>query len=385
MATQTISPPVRALPDLLHELQRFPSGTNILSVYLDTSPARLPTRDYLVALRDGCKAVRAGLPGTEEAGSFLLFDRAVAAVERVLAMPGLIESPAMALFAPAGGDEALAAVVPIPTVDRVTWGEHPVLEPLEEALDEHERIAVVLFDKERARLISIYLGKIEETLEIADVVPGKQATGDWFGLAQKRYARHHEQMVLHHAKRTIRLATTQLRRLAYDRLFVGGPDEAISVLLDQLPTPLRTRLAGTLSLELFASDDEVLHAALAAAERAERADELTAINDLVETRMERHVRLGPESTFGALHEARVQRLFVVRDHALAGARCQTCGRLTTMVGLCPACAGETAPVDDLLELALTQAREQGARVEFVEGEAATILRSHGSLAARVRY
>ena len=78
------------------------------------------------------------------------------------------------------------------------WDVQPHLAPLYALLGEYERVAAILIDKERARLFIVYLGAIEEQRELRDWVPGKQATGGWFALAQTHYARRHEEYVLHH-------------------------------------------------------------------------------------------------------------------------------------------------------------------------------------------
>jgi hypothetical protein len=49
-----------------------------------------------------------------------------------------------------------------------------------------------------------------------------------------------------------------LRKHSFDRLLLAGPDESLAVLKRELPRPLRARLAGTISVPLFASDAEVL-------------------------------------------------------------------------------------------------------------------------------
>jgi peptide subunit release factor 1 (eRF1) len=283
-------------------------------------------------------------------------------------------------------DPDWAFVVSLPTrpVERLVWNAKPEIEPLLEAVDEGERIAVLFFDKERARLFVIALGEIEERQGVFDEVPGKQKTGDWFALSQKRYERHHEDHVLRHLHRTMAVLMDELHRRPFDRLFVAGPPEALSMLMHHLPRPLRLRYSGTLELEWFAPDSEILDAALKAAEAAERQHELDLVNRLLDN-LNGQVVLGLEPVLAALWERRVDRLLMTGAIKGPGGRCPACGRLVAGSGPCPVCETEVVPVDDLRAAIIEQALASEAKVEFVEGEAARRLEEHGSIGGWTRY
>lgn len=372
----------RTIPGVLRLLRdNEPPPGGVLSVYLDTSPARQAGQAYLLAFRDVCRAIRADLLAEQRDR----FEAARAQVERYLTDEPIARHLGVALFAAADPGYFQAVALPRPPIEDIAWSEQPELGPLLQVLDEYERVAVALFDKEWARLFTIVLGAIEERRTIQDDVPGKQATGDWYALAQTRYARHQEDHVLRHAKHTIRDLMELLRTRPFDRLLIGGPVEAVAVLTQQLPRPLRSRLAGTVRLELFASDAEVLDAALPAAAEAERQGELKAVEALIEAADTAHARLGVAPTLAALGERRVYRLLVADDFAGAGRECPTCHQLVAGPERCPTCGGPTVPVSDLRERAIEQAYEQGAGVETVSGEAAVKLAENGGIGAWVRY
>ena len=339
---------------------------------------------YLIAFRNSCVHIRSQIESAEP-DCRRRFETAATAVDQFLEQPPTFESQGLAIFVAVDDSTFMVTQFPQRTEDHVLWGIEPSLDLLEEILDEFERFAVLLFDKEHSRLFAIFLGKIEKKYDFKDYVQGKQATGGWFGLSQKRYERHHDAQVLRHAKRTIRTAMDLLRDKPFDRLLIGGPDEAVSLLIDRLPKPLRNRLAGTIRVELFARDAEVLAAALVAIEVEERTQELSEVESLIERVSTPHVEMGLEPVLCALIEGRVRRLFIADGMEGDGYRCETCGRLTAASGRCPSCNGSTDPIVDLREHAVAQAIAQGARIEFVEGKASELLTASGGLGARTRY
>lgn len=375
---------VQSIPEVLDRLRSAPPDRRYLSVHLDTSPGRTIGQAYTTWLRDAIRQLRDEI-GDADREEKQRFERAAQAVETFVAVQATNEPPGLAMYADGTGELELAVALPMSPLNLVTWKEQPAIEPLVEALDEQERIAVLLIDKERTRLFTIFLGQIEERTVFADEVPGAQATGGWFGLSQKRYQRHHEDHVLRHVKRTVRAMMDELRQHPFDRLFVSGSPEAVTTLTHQLPRPLRDRLAGTFELELFASDAEVLGAAMREAELAERRYELDEVHALLNASTGQNAAVGADATLGVLNEARVHRLFVARDLDLDGAECPTCSRLLLQTGDCPVCGTTLEPVPSIRERAIASALDQGARVEVVAGEAADLLMEHGGMAAWTRY
>jgi hypothetical protein len=373
---------VQAIPDVLERLRVLdPPGGRVLSAYFDTSSGRVQGQAYLLSYRDQCKALREALPP----GELPAFEAAAAQAERYLTRELVPGQPGTAVFA--AGEPSYFTVVALPQrpLESLHWGARPDLGPLQAVLDNYERVAVLLFDKERARLFTVYLGAIEEQRELLDVVPGKQATGGWFALAQSRYARHHEVHVLRHAQHTVAALTELLRTRPFDRLLLAGPAEALALLRAHLPRPLKSRLAGTLRLELFANEAEVLQATLAAAENLERQSEVAAVQELIEATSTPRVALGLEDTLVALSEDRVHRLFLADTFDGMGGTCAVCARLVAGADTCPVCGARKLLPGQLREQVIERALAQGAGVETVSGEAAKLLRRCDGIGAWTRF
>ena len=259
------------LRSALARLRGATPGQYMLSIYLDTSPERIVRQAFLLAYRDGIRSVRATL-SRKAVGQF---EAAAMRAEQYLTEEFVPHARGLALFVDAGLQNVIAVRLPKPPIpEQVVWQPSAEVGPLEAILDDNERIAVVLFDTQRARVLTVFLGVIEDEQELEDYVPGKQATGGWFGLQQTNFERHREDHLRRHAERTARVLMDVLRTRPFDRLLLAGPEEPLAVLRRELPRPLRARLTGTLDLEFVASDREVLDAALAAVDSLLRPEQL---------------------------------------------------------------------------------------------------------------
>ncbi len=398
-----------AIPNVLQALRETaPPKAGVLSVYLDTSVHRIQGQAYLLAFREGCRTIRANLdtaPRPEQKA----FEAAAEQATHYLTHEFVPRHPGLALFASADSGYFFAVPIPQQPADSVTWAPEPQLAPLEEALDDFERIAVALVDKQQARLFSVYLGEIQEEREFESEVTGKRAPGDWprrtrpsgpqegrqipgkqgitvwAGMAQDRQKRRHYEHARQHLRRTAHELMEILNARPFDRLILAGPEEATVLLEEDLPRPLRGRLSGRMTLPVTASEPEVLRATLQEAEEIERRVELDMVNQLIEAATTPRAELGLAATLDALADARVHTLFLADSFSAAGAECPNCGRLAGESGRCPACGDSEMTPIQLRERMIDQAVAQGARIEIVSGPAAAALAEHGGVGAYTRF
>jgi peptide subunit release factor 1 (eRF1) len=376
-----MKPELAALPLALKELQApSPPGRSVLSVYLDTGPARTNGPAYLFTFRDGCKALRLTTPFAQ----LHALDTVIVSAEHYLTTRFSPGKPGLALFVSSDGP---LRVVDLPAApdEEVCWDAQPHLAPLYAMLGEYERVAAVLIDKERARLFMVYLGQIESQQEIRDWVPGKQATGGWYGLAQTHYARRHEEYVVQHVRHTIAALLSMFHAHPFDRLLIGGPDEAVALLKQRLPRFLRSRLAGAINLEVIAGTNEVLRAVLAESATLEQQVELQDVRELLDTETSPYVAVGLDETLATLSDRRVRRLVVSDLFERPGRVCMICNRLLVEGDCCPVCNTPLVAVSDLREQLIARAQDQGALVEVVTGSAGERLMQRDGLGAWLRY
>jgi peptide subunit release factor 1 (eRF1) len=260
-------------------------------------------------------------------------------------------------------------------------------------------------DKERARILTVWMGRIEHRIEFEAPLPGRIAGGGWATGAAPRgrgkvaemgpgrvhssqagYVRHIEYHVHLHMQRVVDELWRLSRQRTFDRLIIGGTQEALAALRPMLPRSLANRVVGEFAGEMYASDADILGRVRGIEENAERAYEAALVTDILERapKGERAVT-GWDGTLAALSEGRVHLLVLIEGQTAAGYACPE-GHFVVKgrVELCPLCDEPLWPVDDLAARAARLAMTTDAAVEFVRGEAAGMLAPHG-VAAVLRY
>lgn len=400
---------VRSLPGALATLEDLPpTESGILSVVLDTSVSRVPGQAYLLFFRNAAREVRAELE-TRASVDIKSYDAAVEQVDYFLLHQFAPRNPGLALYV--ASDPELFLAVPLPTrpTQQVVWDNRPLVAPLIEVLDDYERVAVALTDKREARIFTVYLGAIdlEHTIE-SDLVgrhapgdyphrtrsprvregrytPGMGATVAWSGMAQSSQERRHQQQAMAHARLVAGALMDLLRERPFDRLFIAGPEEAVNMVRDVLPRPLEARFAGTVSMQVGASEAEVLDEMLRIAEEREREGEVAIVRRLLDGAGVGTATLGLEPTLEAASDGRVDKLVVGDDLPGHVRVCTQCGRLTSETEQCPRCGNTLTEASDPRERLVTEVLDHGGRVEFISGEAEQLLLENGGVGAFTRY
>lgn len=353
----------------------------VLSLYLDFDPAEGTRRDVRAAVNAALDSARERL-----AGDAALMDgyererRAIRSLFRRFTLQG--RSVVVFSSQPVGLSDVFQLQVPVYSMAR--FARRPFVSQLAAILDDHERYGVVLLDKEQARILSIYLDRVDDQRVVRGTYPGRTAMGGW---AQARYERHRDAHLHRHLLRVVGALEQEWRRRRFDRLVVGGPDEARSALLSVLPRHLRSRVVGTFTAELFASDDAVRERVRTMMAEAERAAELSTITDLIEGAKGGSLAvLGWARTLEALTEGRVHQLVLADRTRKAGYACPNRDfAATDRAKACLVCGATLLRVRDLAEWAVETAYDTKASVETVRGEAAKLLRAEQGIGAVVRY
>jgi peptide chain release factor subunit 1 len=362
-------------------LGRFRSPQRVLSIYLSFEPSGGERRDIHAALEDALVSLEGqSLDERSRARLAEEGELAKAYLQRGFALHG--RSVIIFSCKPRKLWEVFQLQVPVHPLAR--FSDRPAVAPLAALLDAHERYAVVLADKDRARILHVYLGQVEHEIDVADGYPGRSRKGGW---SEARYSRHRETHLHAHLLRAMEQLLDEERRHPFDRLVVGGPDEARSAFLAVLPRSLRSRVAGTFAAEQFRSDFDVVERVRAIEETAHGKAKVHEVSDLLDTaRAGGPAVLGWDETLQALGEGRVHRLVLVDGAAQAGRTCAA-GHFACVESLsaCPLCGKPLEAAIDLQEWAVRRALDTDATIESVQGEAADALATGGAIGALLRY
>ncbi len=358
----------------------------ILSVYLDCDQSRQENlnRGFTAALTQRLRGIEQGIP--DENGRSLFretAERVLSAVER--AIP---RGKSLVFFADGSSDFFFEKELAVNVHTEVRWEPGPYLRPLVEMLDEYERYAVVLVNRQEARLFTVFMGEIEENREIFTERRKrfKQTAKDNV-LSQPNLQRRDDE----HAQMHLRDVADALDRLAsgkvFDRLVLGGPHEVVKALEGRLSKRLRELEFGELGLAVDANEREVLDATMKLQQRTERSGETIAVDRLITAASKRsQAVLGLAPTLEAMHVGSIMRLVYVQNYAQPGGQCTKCESLFAgEPGSCPYCGGEVRPAGDVVTRLVQRVVDSGGEAESVFNDAADRLRKHGSIGAFLRF
>lgn len=351
-------------------LERSLRGARVLSVYLDgtaTDPAK--QRAWRVQLDHCLDDLRVWLVGTSHAEREE-FERCVRLLEDELkAFTRSVGAPGWAAFITAQGVRE-ASPLPVPMPTQAVWSTGMSVAPYMRALKETRPLVIALVDSTRTDVYQYYLGAIEriETIHAHHVVMAPSHMGNaprqGFHPGTRGETGHDE------AQRSLLAGTNRMLAQAADRLIrvaggegwivTGGIPQVSRQLADKLSARVPDRVLNLDSLDIHASEADLVEVARAAASRLRNAADAAHTAEIADRGAATGLgALGPAATREALGQSRVRELYIthhyLEDHA--------------------------AEAEDAVRAAI----DQDATVEEVSGPAAEQLDAHGGMAARLRY
>lgn len=271
--------------------------------------------------------------------------------------------------------------LPVAVPDRLEIADRPYLRPLLTLIDEFERYLVVLIDAGTARLAEVFMGAIEDVTALSTYV--QPATGDWV----ERTTHRHDEQLRRHARSVVARIETRWLEQPYDWLLIGGTEEALGALRQELPKTLRERLAGELPLSPQVDLSRVLERVLEIEREREQRIEAERVETLITSALKGGPAvLGIDDTLQAVMEERVHILLVEDGFTQPGWICAYCRSLgVRAVSACPVCGAGVSAVEDIVDVALERTLEQRGAIEILRGPARSELAKHGHIGALLRY
>src|SRR4030043_188005 len=353
-----------------------------VSLYLNVNPLTNRKNDYVIHVKNMLKQTTENLDKVvlkKINGDFKKIEAYVLANKRIF-------KKGLAVLSSQEKDIWKEFHLSVPIKNEVIVDKTPYIKPLLDILDNYQRYAILLVDRESARLFIIHLGEIEEYTEVHSAdVPGRHKKGGWFALSGKSYERHIDYHVGLHLKDVLKQLDTFLSREYVGRLLIGGSEEAVTKVKAMLPHAIADKIIGTFQTEMFANSKEVLKKVEPVLQVFEEKKETENINGLLTKAMKNeNAVIGIEDVLNALQEGRIMKLIFLKDYKQSGLTCKNCGYLTIQhISKCPYCKGEIQGVNYIVDLAAQKAVEQGAFVEVTDENKK--LKESGSIGAFLRF
>ena len=270
----------------------------------------------------------------------------------------------------------------VPTQNAVYVGRRPYVKPLSDLWDNYESFAVVMVDREGARIFTYRLGELYDTAGTlgAEVKRHKQG-----GYAAQKLQRVEDQEAQRNLRDAAQWTADYLARAKVTRVVLSGTDENLAEFKTLMPRGLADNVVGQLNLDMNASPAEAWEHAYQVAQAAQKQQERDLLEQVITLAHKGGAgALGLPDTLSALQQGRVYQLLVDPALRRAGAQCAACGAVVVeTLSECPYCGGKLLPSSDVVNLAIHRALDSGIKVSALEPNAR--LAEVGQIAAVLRY
>ena len=344
------------------DLLRFRAETDfVLSFYMGIGVYRSNKKAYAIEAKDMLKkAVKdAGLSRADR-------EKVEGDVERVLNFVSVDfqgKARGLAIFAcgPAGLWQVFMLPASVP--DRCVIDRTPFVVPMLKLVDESRRYCVVVVDKEKARIFTMYNGEMLERTDVFDEVPGWHKQGGW---AQARFQRHIEDLVNRHLKNVADTVFRFYKMEGFGHLVIGGTQEMRTRFYRIIHSYLQRIVAGYVTVDITSNINDVFSAVRQVEADAERKRSAGMVAALTGSSKNHVAVTGLKETVQALEEGRVHTLVLVDGHEVQGCLCEDCGGLDVLgADQCRLCKKTAVKPGDISEHLAVLAVEHDGEVSYV--------------------
>lgn len=145
--------------------------------------------------------------------------------------------------------EVLSFEFPLQTFLKVSHSAE--IRPIQEAVRCHSRYLVLLADREKARIFTVYLGRIEEQRELFDgTVPQNVKPKKEYSSRTNKVFRHIEWHLHEYLQKVATVSAEFAKKKRIEFLVLGGHKELLKKLRNHLPKGLREKVVGEYVTEL---------------------------------------------------------------------------------------------------------------------------------------
>jgi peptide chain release factor subunit 1 len=373
----------------LHEILSYePSGELVVSMYLLVDGLRVTKKDYLTTLNSMIASSREELesnPNLEKAQKKKLLNVVEDIKKYVNDNFRPYSTKTLLVYA---SDSGLWKVLRLPVImkSKIIIDPKPHTQSIRTILQNYKRYGILLLDREKAQIYSMYFGEIREYLAafISDVPPKVNLRRQAVLREKKLLSRMEEK--LHQFFKLVNDRTLELfREGKFDYLILAGKKEILSNFANYMHSYLQPIRIGSIEAEPDSSKSLIQEKAQKIIDKFE----VEYKNDLVgklldEYNPNRLGVVGIEAVIGALLIEQIKTLIYDRQFIKEGYICSGCHYLTISDKIsCPYCGGKLVFYNDIVDEVVEDALSQGCEIVDIGGNER--LRKAGNIGAVLRY
>jgi peptide chain release factor subunit 1 len=369
-------------------LNFIPTGELIVSIYLPVDSSKLSRQEYITQLNSMIGKTRESLEKDENLNRNQkknLLDLFEKIKKYVNEMFWPESAKTLLIYA---GEKGFWEEIKLPVALKpgLIIDPKPHTQVLRNLLQNYKRYGILLIDKEKAQIYSMYLGEIKEYLAafISDVPP-KVNYRSQLAFKEKNILSRIEEK-LHHFFKLANDRTFELFRDGkFDSLILAGRKEILSQFKNYLHSYLQQKYIGDIHAEPDTSITIIKEKAQKIITESENKYKNELINKLIdEYNPNGWSVLGIEATISALIREQVRIVVYDINFKTDGYICNACNYMTVKpMEECPYCKGKLVYYNDITDEIVENAVNQGCEIVDVDGNERLI--QAGSIGAVLRY
>ena len=258
----------------------------------------------------------------------------------------------------------------------------PCIYQLTKLFSRFSRYAVVLIDRGKARIFEQSLGDFKELYSVDDNAPESVKVGGFKGRQERRVERNINHGVIQHYKEVSDKIFTLNKSRNFNWIVLGGRRESIGKFRSYLHDYVESKIAGTIDIEPQAPLNEVFERVQKVSLDARRKFETVLLEKFNNMKEANRAVEGINAVLSKLQENWIDTLLLQENYQRKGVFCRNCHFIDLSPQVeCPEHGGPLERTQNIIELMLHNALQQGVDVQFIQQP----MEKYGDLAAILRF